>query len=226
MVPVVQRLVYDQSMKKVWGTLQDKTSDVSELVAFLEFVRLHPVVLEWPSDFLNVPGDALQRQLFAQVAASSASALEALSKVSNTNDPFLGWDLLEQAIRRSELFAAEHGMYDKHEAIANFRSRLQEVQESSGVVDFLKMICLAANAAGDAPAMPLPRKRDSLRSSVVFLAMEISIYVREHFRKPLHEIVALTVNAALDLQDEEAISADYVSKLKLGQLSEDYSKIQ
>ncbi len=162
---------------------------------------------------LDVPGDAIQRKLFAKVADSCEMVLNALQKLNPENDPQKGWRVLEQALQRGEYSAAEQVDTKKLEAIANFQVHLQEIQQSSSVVEILQAIKLAASLAIGAPDMPLPRKRKIPRAAINWLAMDLSSYMRNHFGQPLHANVASTVNAALGLYDDP-INADYVRKLK------------
>lgn len=207
------RLAYDPEMAKVWKTLRLLSNSPQPLIEYLEYVRLHPVVMGWPSDLLNVPGDAIQREMFGKIISSCETALNALKELSYKSNPQAGWELLEQAVQRNGRFAAETGDARKLEAIANFQGHLQEIQKSSNVVEILEAIRLAALLAYDAPDMYLPRKRDSLKANRVFLAQDLSRYVQHHFHKPLHAVVASSVNVALDIQDNP-FSADSVRKLK------------
>lgn len=207
------RLASDPEMAKVWWALQLLSKNPQQLIEYLEYVRLHPIVMGWPSDLLNVPGDAIQREMFGKIASSCETALNALKELSYKNNPQTGWVLLERAVQRNERLAAESGDARKLEAITNFQDHLQEIQKSSNAVEILEAIRLAALLAGDAPDMYLPRKRDSLKADRVLLAQDLSRYVQYHFHKPLHAVVASTINVALNLH-EETLTPDAVRKLK------------
>lgn len=209
----MEGLASHPEMKKVWQALQPLSNTPQQLVDYFDTVRLHPVVNGWPTDILNVPGDAVQRELFSKIRASCDVTLNALKGLSHKNDPMAGWGIVEQAIQRSERRAAQLGDTSKLEATVNFRGHLQTIQASSTIPEILEAIKLAAALAYDAPDMNLPRRRDSLKAARVLLAQDLSHYVRHHFRKPLHDVVATTVNVALNLGDD-AISAESVRKLK------------
>lgn len=208
------RLTYDPEMEKVWAALQSQSGNPQHLIEYLEYVRLHPVVMGWPSDLLNVPGDAVQREQFGKIAGACEAALSALEKLSHKRDRHEGWALLEMAIQRNERQAAETNDGSKLEAITNFQSHLREIQQISDVVEIVRIIRLAAALASDAPDMPLPRRRDSVNADRVLLAQELSRYMQHNFHKPLHAVVATTVNVALALHDN-IMTPDAVRKLKL-----------
>ena len=50
------------------------------------------------------------------------------------------------------------------------------------------------------------------RPDIVHLATDLAAYVRMHYKKPLHEVVATTVNVALNL-NTRAVTADWVRKV-------------
>ena len=209
----LRRLAFDQEMAKVWETLQPLSGGSRRLIDYLEYVRMHRAVMGWPTDFLDVPGDAVQRKVFKKVATSCEAMLNTLAKLSDDQDPQRGWGLLEQAIGRNELRAASEGDDDKLLAVANIRAQLQEIKQTSNVVEILETIKLAASLAADAPDMNLPKKRNAKRPDIACLARDLSSHVQTHFHKPLHEVVAITVNVGLHL-DKFQIDADYVRKLK------------
>lgn len=207
------RLVSDHTMAPVWKALEAQSSTPQQLVDYLEYVRLHQAVMGWPANFLDVSGDAIQRRVFNNVALSCEALLRELEKINPDQEAQGGWGLLEQALQRSELLAAKNCDVNKLEVLVNVQALLQEIQQTSNVVEIFDVIRQAALLAVDAPNMHLPRKRDAVRANIVLLARDVSKYVQYHFRKPLHEVVASTVNAALNLHDE-AITADSVRKLK------------
>lgn len=209
----LRQLVTDHDMIKVWKSLKTQSSNSQQLIDYLEYVRLHSAVMGWSTDLLNVSGDAIQRKVFSKVASSCETLLTDLGKLSQDYESKEGWELLGQALQRIECSAAKAGDANRLVAIANVQARLQEIQQTSNVVEFFELIRQAALLAVDAPSMHLPRKRDGVRANIVWLATDISKYVQYHFHKPLHEVVASTVNVVLNLHDEP-ITADSVRKLK------------
>lgn len=210
---VLQRLISHPEMAKVWKPLLRLSKSPQPLIDYLDAIRWHPVVMGYPIDFLNVPGDAKQREAFSKILVACENTLNALKELSHKNDPQVGWGLLEQAMQRNESLAAKTGDTRKLEAIANFQGRLQEILQSSNIVEILEVIRLAACLAGDAPNMPLPRKRDSLKADRVHLARHLSHYVQDQFHKPCHAVVASTINVIFE-HYYDPISADAIRKLK------------
>lgn len=193
------------------------------LIGYLEKLRLHEAVMPLAQiDIYNVPSNATQANAFKKIAKSCQDILDAIASISkekvveiegeqqNIKALQSGFELLELAINR----AIKASVGELKSGFADYyaiQSRLEEAQQSVNMMDIIQLLKNAADIAAKAPKMPLPIKLNA-RPDIVDLATHLSAYVRMHYKKPLHQVIATTVNVALNLK-ENAISADWVRKV-------------
>ncbi len=193
------------------------------LIGYLDKLRLHEAVMPLAQiDIYNIPSNATQTNAFKKIAKSCQDILDTFATISkekvievdgepqNIKALQSGFELLELAINRAIKANVDDPESDFKDYYA-IQSRLREVQQSVNMIDIIELLQHAANMAAKAPKMPLPTKLNA-RADIVDLATHLSAYVRMHYKKPLHEVVATTVNVALNLHDN-AISADWVRKV-------------
>lgn len=201
-----------------------KTNPCSDLlIGYLEKLRLHDAVMPLAHiDIYDVPSNATQKNAFKKAAKLCQDILDNFAAISKEKiievhgEPQAikilqsGFELLELAINRA-IKASVNEPKSEFSDYCAVQSRLREVQESVNMIDVIRLLQHAANIAAKAPKIPLPTKLNA-RSDIVHLATDLSAYLRMHYKKPLHQVVATTVNVALNLHDN-SISADWVRKV-------------
>ena len=217
-------ILKNKELKKVCEDLLKINPSSDLLIGYLEKLRLHDAVMPLAQiDIYDVPSNATQRNAFKKVAKSCQDALDAFATISKEKVIEVdgkpqkikvlqsGFELLELAINR----AIKASVIEPNSGFTDFyatQTRLEEVQQSLNMIGIIELLQQAANTAAKAPKIPLPTKLNARRPDIVDLATHLSAYVRMHYKKPLHQIVATTVNVALNLHDK-AISADWVRKV-------------
>ena len=138
------RLVSNTEMESVWKKLSSISSNPQKLIDFLEYVRLHPVLLGNSISPIAIPSDKLQRSVFNKLSDLTLQMISEMARLNQLNDAIVtietvdkteptysesiqerarrsliakaqsGWSLLEIALKRAELHTADHASQDKH----------------------------------------------------------------------------------------------------------------
>lgn len=201
------RLLTYHDMQSVWKLLSSHADSIQQLIDFLEFVQLHSAILSKVEN-IDISSKAVQRNAYTKIQKSIKAIIKELANLGSSNNPEVGWALLESALERSECEFPEN-----YQDIVTLRSYLQELQNETSAIEVLEAIQSAAELAANAPAPNLPVRRNTQRAKINWLIQDLSQYCQNHFGEYLDEVVANTVNTVFDLVDSD-IEADYVAKLR------------
>ncbi len=205
--PLLIHLLTSFDMQHVWKSLSSHADCPQQLIDFLEFVQLHNAILSKVEN-IDIPSEAVQHNAYTKIQKSIKVIIGELANLGSSNNPEVGWALLESAVERSECEFPEN-----YQDIASLKGYLYKFQSETSVIETLEAIQAAAELAANAPAPNLPVKRNSSRAKINWLIQDLSQYVQSHFGKPLDAIVATTINTVFNLT-EESIAADDVTKLR------------
>lgn len=218
-----QKILNNIEIKKVCADLIKINPYSDLLIGYLEKLRLHDAVMPLAQiDIYDVPTNASQANALKKVVKSCQDILDTFATISREKiievggEPQAikilqsGFELLELAINRS-IKASVNEPKSRFSEYYSMQSKLEEVQQSVNMIEIIQLLKNAADIAAKAPKIPLPTKLNA-RSDIVHLATDLSAYLRMHYKKPLHQVVATTVNVALNLHDN-SISADWVRKV-------------
>lgn len=211
--PLLMRLVTHLEMQSVWQGLARKTDNPQQLVDYLDYVRLHFALQGNATHPITVPSDKVQRKAFKKLIELSLQMIKVLGDLSPVGDPQQGWDLVESALRRSELHEAKQASDMQFLEIKRLQNTLDDLQQHETMISFLETIAAAAQIAAVAPDTALPKRRDTDRAKRNQLVLDLKFYIKHHFSTEAPALIAATVNTAFDLPDG-GISADDVRKLK------------
>lgn len=212
--PLLMRLVIQDEMEKVWNTLAGKSNQPQQLIDFLEYVRLHSSLQGEVTSPIAIPSDKTQRAAFRKIDNALQTILHTLEGLNNADDPQQGWSVLESALMRAELHAAEQGTSAKLLSIKRIQSSLQDLQQKDSIVTLIDNIASAAHLATTAPDMALPKRRNTERAKCNHLILDLKIYLKKNFSiTQADTLIANIANAAFEFPDV-IISADDVRKLK------------
>ena len=251
--PLLFRLVSNPDMERVWKKLSSISNNPQKLIDFLEYVRLHPVLLGNSISPIAIPSDKLQRSVFNKLSDLTLQIISEMAKLSLLNDAMVkvevinkaetpeersrrqlnakaqsGWSLLEIALKRAELHAADHASQDKHaEAalleIVNLQGRLFDAQEHESIISLLELIESASSYASTAPDSFLPKKRNTVNAKRNLLILDLKNHLKQKFNTESASIIAATVNSAFNSTDG-GVTEDDVRKLKSPTLLNSNSK--
>ena len=200
-------------MNDVWQTLSK--FKVDNPFVFREFARIATLSPHLaPRKKLN-PGSspATERRVFKNVARSLRKISEELSKLNETKShPAAGLGHLLHALYRAELEAAKKQDGFALKILASVRRYLEDVNRKTGLIKVLGMLLSAFDAAAHAPPPAGPRKKGEINAARTAYIQELSNFVRHHFKKPLHQIVASTTNVAFG-EYNHPVTPDLVRKL-------------
>ena len=207
------RLVTEHDMDDVWQTLSK--FKVDNPFVFREFARIATVSPHLaPRKRLNHgPSPAIERRVFQNVARLLRKISQELSKLNETQShPAAGLNRLLRALHRAELDAAKKQDGFALQILASVRRYLADVNRKTGLIKVLGMLLSAFDAAAHAPPPPGPRKKGEINAARTAYIQELSSFVRHHFKKPLHQIVASTTNVAFGKYNN-SVTPDLVRKL-------------
>ena len=208
------RLVTDPvGMNYVWQTLSK--FKVDNPFVFREFARIATFSPHLaPSKRLKpVISPATERRVFRKVVRSLRKISEELSKLNETKShPAAGLGHLLHALYRAELEAAKKQDGFALKILASVRRYLEDVNRKTGLIKVLGMLLSAFDASAHAPAPTGPRKKGATNAARTAYIQELSSFVRHHFKKPLHQVVATTTNIAFR-EYNHPVTPDLVSKL-------------
>lgn len=211
--PLLLRLVTHLEMQKVWNTLSKKTSEPQDLIDFLEYVRLHPILNSTLNNPIKTPTDKVLRKYFRTISEVSQSTLKVLQDLAKSGSADEGWAILESTLKRAELHEVQQSTKDVYWEIKSIQSDLAIIQAELSVASILNTIARAAYYAAQAPGSSLPKRRQSERVKYNQLALSLKRYLKHHLSTQSPTIIAAVVNAAFDLYDD-GLAADDVRKLK------------
>ncbi len=212
--PLLIRLVMQLEMKSVWERLSRETDDPQKLIDYLEYVRLHSTLQGNPTDSIKIPSDKKQRAVFKKVSDGLQGITNALSTLSIKKDPQEGWNLLEAALRHTELQEISQESKGLFLKIKELQINLHEIQQQVSVVTLFETIAEAAKIAFISPSSKLPSRRNTKRAKRNQLAMDLKSYLKIHFSiESSDTLIAATINTAFNTSDG-GISSDNVRKLK------------
>lgn len=230
----IERVLTNPQMQEAYFKLLKQNADVILLTGYNDKIRLHDSITGFNPDKFEVPNNAKQRKAFLKIEKYCQGILDAFAELGsqdNKNEAELdiqdnremanrklkatysGFYLLAQSVNRAVNKAIKTSDMVGHTQYHLIHSLIEEIGQSDAdilqVINLLKNTCIAAKAA---PKMPLPTKLEMKRPDIQDLATDLSAYLRMHYKKPFHEVVATTVNIALNL-DKKSITADWVRKL-------------
>ena len=213
--PLLIRLVTQLEMKSVWERLAHETDKPQKLIDYLEYVRLHSTLQGNPTDSIKIPSDKKQRAVFKKVSDGIQDITNALSSLSIKKDPQEGWNLLESALRSTELSEASQESKGLFLKIKGLQGDLHKIQQQGSVVSLLETVAEAAQIAFISPSSKLPIRRDTNRAKRNQLAMDLKSYLKINFSiESADTLIAATINTAFNTSDG-GISSDDVRKLKI-----------
>ena len=195
----IKRLSTHLTMRYVWETLAHYNPDQQALIDFMEFVRLHPTIIN-PDDKSNQLTQSRQRQVMKQISDSSATLLADLELLDPaTSAASDGIEVLISAIFTLEkkLAFQQNGPATIH--LARLKDELKQINEDSGIVETIKLLQAASKLAMDTPFDHIPKKIGAKTAPRTKLIKELKYYVRKRFNKPLNQVIANTVITAMDL---------------------------
>ena len=220
--PLLMRLVTNHEMKSVWKNLSGETNNPLKLIDFLEDVRLHPALQGNNTDPIPIPSDNKQRIAFETISKLSERMMRELGMLSPTWDPIekewiptphKGWDLLENALKMTELHEVEQASKIAFHEIKSVQNQLQEIQQEVSLIELLELIKTAAHYASIASNAALPKKRNTSRAKCNQLIIFLKQYLKHNFNTESPSMIAAIVNTAFESADG-GVSADDVRKLK------------
>lgn len=211
--PLLMRLVTNSEMETFWKNLASKTDDPQKLIDFLEDVRLHPALQGNKTDPISIPSDSEQRKVFKKLNELSKRMIKEMRDLSPAGKAHGGWDLVETALRRAELYEVEQSSHNVFLEIKSIQNRLQAAQQDESIISLLELIRSASQYAATAPDAALPKKRNTSRAKCNQLILFLKQYLKQHFNIESPSIIAAIVNTAFDSEDG-GITADDVRKLK------------
>ena len=216
--PLLIRLVTNQEMEKVWSKFSSKTQDSQKLIDFLEYVRLHSALQRHNAGPITIPSDNAQRKAFKTVSDLSKRIIKEMRDLSSSNKAHEVWALLESALRRAELHAADHTSQDDTAKAAlleikSIQSRLDNIEQHESIISILELIGSAAEFASTAPGTSLPKRRNTENAKTNQLTLDLKQYLQFHFNTNSPALIAAIVNTAFDSADG-GITEDDVRKLK------------
>ena len=240
--PLLLRLVSSPEMERVWKKLSSISKDAQKHIGFLEYVRLHPILLGNSISSIAIPSDKLQRSVFNKLSDLTLQMISEMAKLSLLNDRIhkaeateiesteerarrlliakaqSGWSLLEIALKRAELHAADHASQDKHAEAAlleiiNIQGRLFDAQEHESIFSLLELFRSALGYASTAPDALLPKKRNTVNAKRNLLILELKNHLKQQFNTESASIIAAIVNSAFNSTDG-GVTEDDVRKLK------------
>jgi hypothetical protein len=211
--PLLVRLVTNSEMETVWKSLSSKTDDSQKLIDFLEDVRLHPALQGNKTDPIPVPSDSEQRKVFKKLNELSKRMIKEMRDLSPTGKAHAGWELIETALKRAELYEVQQASHNTLLEIKSIQSRLQGIQQDESIISLLELISSASQYAATAPNAALPKKRNTSRAKCNQLILFLKQYLKHHFNTESPSVIAAIVNTAFDSEDG-GITVDDVRKLK------------
>lgn len=204
------RLTTNEIMRSVWEALCKLPAKPTELIEFIEFVRLHPSIMypELKNDKLT---HARQRKVMEQISELSERLLASFALLNPIkSDPNQGVELIKSEISRLESQTAtrQQGLHLIH--LHQLLEALQDVDEGYGIVGTIELLHSASKIAMDAPPNG-PRKKASQTAPRTLLIKDLKRYMLFHFNTPLNQVIANTVITAMDLLPE-SVTEDQVRK--------------
>lgn len=191
------RLASLEEMQHVWASLDNTKTDPELLIDFIEYVRLHPLVM-YPELLTNSQTLSEQRKYLKSIIKHSQSLLDNLAMLGGIKDcPELGVNNISPAWA---LISMKHLTLDDVEYPASeFTTHLTVLQEAA---------TLTLNASPKRSS----NKPGAKNAKQIQLIKDISRFIHEHFQRPLNQVVATTVNVVLDLPSDQ-VTEDSVRKL-------------
>jgi hypothetical protein len=209
------RLTTHETMRPAWETLErvvskDEKLNPVELVAILDYVRLHPIVL-FPKAYKPKLSYTNQRELMQQISIQSKGLLETLAQIDPARqDADQGIALLQykiNLIQKQARLVQDGGMVVY---LHELQSALKAADAAAGIVFTLQLLQNAAELAIEAP-LDGPRKQGAKTASRSLLIQDLKSYMQNNFHKKLYQVVATIVNTALNLKND-AVTQDMVRK--------------
>ena len=217
--PLLMRLDTYPEMEKVWRKLSSSTDDPQKLIDFMEYVRLHPALQGNNTDPIEIPSDNTQRKSFKRVGDLSKRLTKEIRDLSLANKAYEGWALLESALSRAELHAADHISQDDTAKAAlleikSIQNRLDNLEQHEPIISILDLIRSAAHYASTATDTTLPKRRNTESAKKNQLILDLKQYLKHHFNTESPSIIAAIVNTAFESADG-GVTADDDRKLNL-----------
>jgi hypothetical protein len=162
----------------------------------------------WPGLWGKVPARSVHRQALKRVAKLGKELIKELEAMGGTGLAILD-SLFNQLVthsyaqqKKSQTFVHAFSLNQTHAGL----------QRETGIKNTLESLIQAAELALQAPPRG-PRKLQAKSADRTAYIHDLSRYVKQHFGKPLNEAVANTVNASLNLQEDDQVTEDLVRKL-------------
>lgn len=203
----LERLTTDEGMKAAWAALAKCASQPQDLVDYLEYARLHSTVM-WPGLWGKVPSRSVHRRALKRVAKLSKELIKELDALGGTGLATLD-SLFNQLVTHS------YAQQKKNQTFVHAftpKQTLAGLQRGTGIKNVLESLIQAAESALQTPPRGPRKLRDKNADRTAYI-QDLSRYVKQHFGKPLNEVVANTVNASLNLQENNQVTEDLVRKL-------------
>ncbi len=211
MIERLERLTTDQGMQTAWVALARCAPQPQDLVDYLEYARLH-YTLMWPGYWGKIPTLSTQRRALKRIAKLGKELLIELKAIGG-NSPDAGLAALENLL--SQVVTHSFAQRKENQSIVHaftLKQTLANLQRETGIENVLESLIQAAELVLLAPHRG-PRKLKASSADRTAYIQDLSRYAKRHFGKPLNEVVANTVNASLNLQEDDQVTEDLVRKL-------------
>jgi len=191
------RLATNVGMKAVWPALAKCAPQPQDLVDYLEYVRLH-YTLMGPGFWGKVPARSTQRLALKRVAELSKELIKELEALGGTGLATL------DGVFNNQLVTHSYAQQKKSPTFVHAfspKQTLAGLQRETRIKNVLESLIQAAESALQTPPRGPRKLRDKNADRTAYI-QDLSRYVKQHFRKPLNEAVANTVNSSLNLLDK------------------------
>ncbi len=190
------KLITDQRMKEVWKTLARRIEKDIEFFNF--FGACEGCINGWRGDLKQ---SAAERKAFYQEINNTVEKLKYLMYKSGKFDLYYTSQLVDD--RRIEWLMDE---LDIPEELSYTRFCVSDIMPS--IHEVLTDISEKATQYGK--KVPSVKKPNSENADIHYFVRNLSQYLRNRYKQPLHEVVAATTEVVFDRQH---IDSDYVRKL-------------
>ena len=195
-------------MRPVWKALEKRFEDPSDVLWFFEACQLG--ILGWRESSKLTASE--HRALYDEIDAATARLIRVIEK-ANLNDYRLGRLFKDIHVERIAAAAGLKSAGPDEDGIDRDLDRvgitLQRIAPS--ILEVLRDFADYALWSGESE-IPLVKKPNSANAELHHFVRHLSMYCKETYNQPLHDVVASTTSVVFDAD----IDADYVRKLVKG----------
>lgn len=210
--PLFLRLICEPKMENIWRKISD-VENKQKLVGFLDFVRQHPSLQGYPDQAIQIPSGTKQRATFNNIDHHAQAILKQLTSLTKAGSAEQAWDLIEAALKRSELYEVGQTGKEKFMQLHEIQTRLQYIQTHISIPMLIETIGLAAMLAKEAPYEEISARQNTPNARKKQFTIDLyQFFVHVLYIEPSHYELAVILNTAFNAK-ADTISEDSIGKL-------------